>query len=93
MSITTAIECLSRANILCFANSLRAAIESSIRDPVNAFISAIDALSAGASMLIDDIMDVGKFDRVHHWMWGVILIIVGIIVLAVTVVLLLTKPF
>jgi len=93
VSITTAIECLSKANIPCFANSLRAVVESSIKDPTNAFISAVDALSAGASMLIDDIMDVGRFDRIHHWMWGVLLIIVGIIVLIVVVILLLTKPF
>jgi hypothetical protein len=93
VSITAAIECLSRGDIACFANSLRAAVESSIKDPVNAFISAIDAISSGASMLIDDIMDFGRFDRPHHWMWGIVLIVVGIIALVVVVILLLTKHF
>ena len=42
-----------------------------------------DMVVTGASMIIDDIKDVGKFDRIHHWMYGVVLFIVGMVMLVI----------
>ena len=42
-----------------------------------------DMVVTGASMIVDDIKDVGKFDRIHHWHWGLILFIVGVVMLVI----------
>jgi hypothetical protein len=93
MSITTAVDCLSRGDFACFANSVRSTVESFINDPVGAVANAIDAISAGASMIVDDIMDFGMLDRVHHWLVGLIVLVLGIIALVVVIILIIMKPF
>jgi hypothetical protein len=93
MSITRAVECLSRGDMACFSASLASTVDSFLKDPISAFTSAVDAISTGASMIMDDIMDFGKVDRVHHWLVGLVLLIAGVIALVVAIVILLTKPF
>lgn len=38
-------------------------------------------LVAGAVLLFDDVSDFGKLDRVHHYFWGILLIIGGALIL------------
>jgi len=42
-----------------------------------AIYSSLNMLTAGFSMLLDDIKDLGKVDRPHHWMWGLMLAVAG----------------
>jgi hypothetical protein len=82
MSVHRAVECLSRGDLLCVAVAIRDAVESSIRSLESAYANALDMIVTGTAMIADDIADLGKLDRPHHWIWGVILVVVGIVVLA-----------
>ena len=54
-------------------------------------------LASGAILLFDDVKDFGDFatpehpSPIHHWQWGVILIILGAVVLAIALILLIVK--
>jgi hypothetical protein len=93
MSLTAAVECLARGDVAGFINNVRTSIEAFASDPVSAMTNAIDAVATGASMIVDDIADLGRFDRVHHWHWGLLLLVLGLVAIAVAVLLMLTKPF
>ena len=38
-----------------------------------------DLIIHGASMLAEDIFDFGKTDRIHHWILGLVLLVIGAI--------------
>jgi hypothetical protein len=82
MSVHRAVECLSRGDLLCVASVIRDVVESSIRSLESAYANALDMIVTGTVMIADDIADLGRLDRPHHWIWGVILVVVGIVVLA-----------
>jgi arginyl-tRNA--protein-N-Asp/Glu arginylyltransferase len=88
MSVHRAVECLSRGDLLCVASAIRDVVESSIRSLESAYANAIDMIVTGTVMIADDIADLGKLDRPHHWIWGVVLVIVGVVVLALVLLLL-----
>jgi len=82
MSVHRAVECLSRGDLLCAASAIRDVVESSIRSLESAYANALDMIVTGTAMIADDIADLGKLDRPHHWIWGVVLVVVGVVVLA-----------
>ena len=55
-------------------------------DPSFTMAFAIDSFTSGVAMLIDDFKDFldGRFDRLHHWHYGVLLIALGLISLGVS---------
>ena len=56
-------------------------VKTSLENIYNAFNNAVDTLTTGVSMIMDDIKDVGKIDRIHHWMIGLILVVIAVIIL------------
>ena len=50
-------------------------------DPSFTMAFAIDSFTSGVAMLVDDFKDFldGRFDRLHHWHYGVLLIALGLI--------------
>lgn len=43
-------------------------------------IAAVITIAGGVYILFDDLKDIGKMDRVHHWHWGLILIFMGLLI-------------
>jgi len=89
--ISDVIDSLARGDTISFMREIKRVVESSIRSAEDAIYNAIDMLTSGVAMVVDDIKDFGKLDRPHHWLWGVILAIAGIIMLGVALYFLL-KP-
>ena len=56
-----------------------------------AVAEAVDMMATGLSMIVDDIKDLGRLDRIHHWLWGVLLLVGGFISPAVIFLLSLTR--
>jgi phosphoglycerol transferase MdoB-like AlkP superfamily enzyme len=81
MTLAKAIKCLADGDISCFIHTLKDIASSSTKSLSDAYSNAIDMITTGMAMFIDDIMDFPKTDRPHHWMWGLILVIAGIIIL------------
>jgi hypothetical protein len=92
MSVHRAVESLSRGDIAGFISAVKDLVDSSIKSVENAYANAVDMVTTGLAMIADDILDFGKLDRPHHWLWGLILVVVGIVVLLVVVVLLFSTP-
>jgi hypothetical protein len=88
MSVHKAVECLSRGDVAGFISAVKDLIESSAKSLESAYANAVDMVTTGLAMVADDILDFGKLDRLHHWLLGLILVIVGIVVLLVVIVLL-----
>jgi hypothetical protein len=44
-------------------------------------------ITTGAAMIVDDIADFPRLDRPHHWLWGLIFIIVGIVIMTIAMLL------
>jgi len=88
MSVHRAVECLSRGDVAGFISAVKDLVESSTRSLESAYANAVDMVATGLAMIADDILDFGKLDRLHHWLLGLILVIVGIVVLLVVIVLL-----
>ena len=42
-------------------------------------ISSVIIIAGGVYLLFDDLDDVPRFDRIHHWHWGVMLIMLGVL--------------
>lgn len=47
----------------------------------DAVAAAVDAIASGASILLDDARDLGRLDRPHHWLWGLALVLAGMLIL------------
>jgi hypothetical protein len=90
MSVHKAVECLSRGDVAGFMLAVKDLIESSAKSLESAYANAVDMVTTGLAMIADDILDFGKLDRLHHWLLGLILVIVGIVVLLVVIALLFT---
>jgi hypothetical protein len=91
MSWYEIIDSISRGDYVSAAYRIKDIVMSSIKDVSNAYSNAVDMISAGMAMLIDDIKDFPRLDRPHHWIWGIILMIVGVIVLIIAIVLLILR--
>jgi hypothetical protein len=76
-------DCLSRWDLVCVANKVKDIIVSSATSARDSIIHAIDMITTGAAMIVDDIADFPRLDRPHHWLWGLIFIIVGIVIMAI----------
>jgi len=46
-------------------------------------IGGAACLVSGVVLLFDDVSDFGDFSRPHHYMWGILLVIGGVMVLGV----------
>ena len=46
-------------------------------------IGGISTLIGGIFMLFDDVKDFGRIERLHHWQYGVILVVLGAITIAI----------
>jgi len=82
MSVHRVVECISRGDLLCVAVAIRDIVESSIRSLESAYANVLDMIVTGTTMIADDIADFGRLDRPHHWLWGVILVVAGVVALA-----------
>lgn len=51
-------------------------------DPDRLAEEAAEALALGLSMIADDARDLGRLDRPHHWLWGLLLAALGAALLA-----------
>jgi len=89
--ISDVIDSLARGDTISFMREIKRVVVSSIRSAEDAVYNAIDMLTSGVAMVADDIKDFGKLDRPHHWLWGIILAVAGIIMLGVALYFLL-KP-
>jgi len=49
------------------------------------------ALATGAVLLFDDVGDFGEVDRPHHWQWGILLILLAVVVIAIGLTLVIAK--
>lgn len=88
MSWHEVVNCFSRGDLVCVGNKVKDIIVSSIRSARDAAIHAIDMMATGAAMIMDDIADFPRLDRPHHWMWGLLFIIMGIVIIAIAVLML-----
>ena len=68
-----------------FAGAVASIIHASLKDLDNALATALDTLATGYTMLADDIHDLGLFDRIHHWIIGLVILILGLIILILVV--------
>lgn len=50
----------------------------------NLFALGIEALTTGFTAFSDDIKDIWRFDRVHHWLIGLAILIAGIVILIIS---------
>ncbi len=55
--------------------------EEAKKDPSFALALALDSISSGVAMLVDDFKDFveGRFDRLHHYHYGLILLGAGLL--------------
>jgi hypothetical protein len=74
--------------MVCVATKVKDIILSSIRSVKDSIIYAIDMMATGAAMIADDIADFPRLDRPHHWIWGLIFIIVGIVIITIAMLML-----
>ncbi len=49
--------------------------------PTAALAVGFDLLTTGITTFLDDFQDFGRFDRIHHWHIGIILILAAIVVI------------
>jgi len=75
-----------RGQYLNAAQTLNFIFKKVREDPSFTIAFAIDSFASGVAMLVDDFKDFldGRFDRPHHWHYGVILIALGLISLGVS---------
>jgi len=66
-------------------NVLKDIAIQALRDMNAALATGLDALATGLAMLGDDIHDFGLFDRLHHWIIGLIVLIAGIAILILVI--------
>ena len=59
-------------------------VHSGIPDWTALMLSGAAAKAAGVALLVDDLKDFGKFSTedhpspIHHWQWGLVLLITGL---------------
>lgn len=46
--------------------------------------AAVEAIASGAAMVLHDAADLGLLDRVHHWIIGLLLLILALVALLVS---------
>jgi hypothetical protein len=80
------VECISRWDLVCVGNKVKDIIVSSVNSVRDAAIHAIDMVATGAAMIADDIADFPRLDRPHHWLWGLIFVIIGVVIVALAVI-------
>jgi len=74
-----------RQDVRKFMETILSIIRSSLKDLDNALATALDTLATGYMMLADDIHDLGLFDRLHHWIIGMVILIIGLVILILVV--------
>ena len=74
-------ESLLREQYVNVVNTLNFIFSRIREDPSFGLAFAIDSFTSGVAMLVDDFKDFleGRFDRLHHWHYGVVLIGLGLI--------------
>ena len=80
--VRTALEALATGR---WHEFVRAASRVKIETWEDAVRAAIDAIVSGTGMVLDDIKDLGRLDRPHHWLWGIILASTGIFLLFILI--------
>jgi len=56
-------------------------VARALREGGEAVARAADMAAAGLAMIVDDIRDFGRVERPHHWIWGLILLVAGVLLL------------
>ena len=74
---------VARGDPVAIAKAIEDIVVTAMGGYSQLFATAIEILTTGFTMLADDIKDLGRFDRLHHWQYGLITLIAGLIILLV----------
>jgi hypothetical protein len=81
--VREALEALAQGRWDEFVKSVSSIKINTWEDAVTA---TMDAIASGTSILLDDIRDLGRLDRPHHWIWGLLLVLAGIFLLPILII-------
>jgi hypothetical protein len=81
VSLASALEAFARGDLRGLATALAGYLAEGLAGTESAFVAAVDALATGLAMVADDLADLGRLDRLHHWLVGLLLVAVAIIAL------------
>jgi hypothetical protein len=81
VSLADAVESFGRGDWGALASAVADIIRRALRSVEEAYAAAIDAITTGFAMIIDDVKDIGLLDRLHHWIIGLVILFVGVIAL------------